>query len=73
MDCRLRFGGEMSVLSLFDDGWAKVKVLRRSGSTKSIEELEGFIPIDCSRPKGNKGPLFVGANAEPEYTRQVDV
>jgi len=54
-------GDEVSVLRLFDDGWGKVKVLRRKGSTKSARGLEGLIPIDCLRPKGSRDPLYVDA------------
>jgi hypothetical protein len=33
--------------------------------------LEGFVPIDCLKPKGSKDPLFVGAALE--YTQRVSV
>ena len=68
-DLAAEIGDEVSVLRVFDDGWARVKVLRRSGGP--VRGLEGLIPIDCLRPKENGGPLFVDAN--PQRTRQVNV
>ena len=65
-------GDEVSVLRTFDDGWGKVKVLKRSGSTKSVQGLEGFIPVDCFRPKGNKDPLFTSADMKLEDTQRAD-
>ncbi|KAF9646691.1 hypothetical protein BDM02DRAFT_3099400 [Thelephora ganbajun] len=59
----VEIGDEVSVLMVFDDGWGKVKVLRRNGSTKSVQGLEGLIPIDCLRPKGDENPLFVDVSA----------
>ena len=47
-------GDEVSVLSVFDDGWGRVKVLRRKGSAEGVQGLEGLIPIECLKPEGNK-------------------
>ena len=56
----VEIGDEVSVSRLFDDGWGKVKVLRRNGSTRGVQGLEGLVPIDCLRPKGSRDSLFVG-------------
>jgi hypothetical protein len=50
----VEIGDEVSVLSVFDDGWGRVKVLRRNGSTEGVWGLEGLIPIDCLKSGGNK-------------------
>ena len=63
-------GDVVSVLSVFDDGWGKVKVLRRNGIAKGVEGLEGLVPMGCLSPRENEDPLFVDANSH--YTRQVD-
>ena len=63
-------GDVVSVLSVFDDGWGKVKVLRRNGIAESVEGLEGLVPMDCLSPKGDEGPLFVDASSP--YIRQVN-
>ena len=67
----VEIGDEVSVLGLFDDGWAKVKVLRRNGRAKSVQGLEGLIPIDCLRPERKSGPLLVDANESLQYNRQA--
>ena len=54
----VEIGDEVSVLSVFDDGWGRVKVLRRNGSTEGVRGLEGLIPIDCLKPGGNKDANF---------------
>jgi len=43
----VEIGDEVSVLRIFDDGWAMVEMLRRNGSDKGVEELQGLIPIAC--------------------------
>lgn len=58
----IEVGDEVSVLRAFDGGWEKVKALKRSGSMKNVQGLEGFIPIECLRSKGSKNLLFVSAN-----------
>lgn len=65
-------GDEVVVLRLFDDGWGKVKVLK-NGSTRSVPGSEGFIPVDCLKPKRSRDFLCVGVNAKVGYTRQVDI
>lgn len=59
---------EVSVLKVFDDGWAMVKVLSRNGRPESVQGLEGHIPIDCLRPRGDQNPLFASPNLR--YTTQ---
>ena len=58
----VQVGDEVTVLNLFDDGWANVKVLRRNGSPERPQGLEGLIPIDCLRPRGYEQPLLVDAD-----------
>ena len=64
----VEIGDEVSVLRTFDDGWAKVKMLRRNESIKSVQGLEGLIPVDCLRPKGSKSPFLVDTNTKSQYT-----
>ena len=63
---------EVSVLRVFDDGWGKVKALKRSGSMKSVQGLEGFIPIECLRSKGSKNLPFVSADMKLDDTWETD-
>ena len=58
----VEIGDEVSVLTVFDDGWVKVKVLRRDGSAENVEGLGGLVPIECLRSKGNEGPVFADSN-----------
>lgn len=51
----IEIGDEVSVLRVFDDGWGRVKVLTRNGSTEGVHGLEGLIPIDCLKPGRSKG------------------
>ena len=68
----VEIGDVVSILRLCDDGWGKVKVLRKNGSAESVQGLEGYIPIDCLRRKGNKDPLWVEATAKVDYTQQLN-
>ena len=63
-------GDVVTVLNVFDDGWGKVKVLRRNGITEGVEALEGLVPMDCLSPRGNEGPLFVDTSSL--YSQQVN-
>jgi hypothetical protein len=66
----IEIGDEVSVLIVFDDGWGKVKLLRRKGNAEGVQGMEGLIPIGCLRPEWNKSPVFVDANLQ--YLRQVN-
>ena len=59
----VEIGDEVSVLRLFDDGWGKIKVLKRNGSAEAVQGLEGLIPIDCLRSKGKGNSMPVGLNS----------
>ena len=50
----IEIGDEVSVLRLFDDGWGRVKVLKRDGSGQGVEGLEGLVPIGCFRSRENE-------------------
>jgi len=63
----VEIGDEVSVLRVFNDGWGRVKVLKRNGSAEGVQELEGLIPIDCLKPAGNK------EDKNLEYTREINV
>ena len=67
----VEIGDEVSVLKVFDDGWANVRVLRRNGSPEGVQGLDGLIPIDCLRPKGYEKPLLV--DADVQHTWRVSV
>ena len=66
----IEIGDEVSVLIVFDDGWGKVKLLRRKGNAEGVQGMEGLIPIGCLRPEWNKSPVFVDANLQ--YLRRVN-
>ena len=67
----VEIGDEVSMLKVFDDGWAIVKVLSRNGRPESVQGLEGLIPIDCLRPKGYEKPLLV--DTDLQYTRRISI
>ena len=63
----VEIGDEVSVLRVFNDGWGRVKVLKRNGSAEDVQGLEGLIPIDCLKPGGNKEDVNL------EYTQEINV
>jgi len=67
----VEIGDEVSMLKVFDDGWANVKVIRRNGRPESVQRSEGLIPIDCLRPKGYEKPLL--ADTDLQYARRTSV
>lgn len=64
--------GTRCVLSVFGNGWGKMKVLRRNGVAESVKGLEGLVPMamGCLSPKENEGPPFVDASSQ--HTQKVN-
>lgn len=55
-------GDSVTVLGIFDDGWAYVEKLRKDKESRvSDQSQSGLIPIDCLRDAGLDVPEFLAA------------